>query len=173
MTASLIVAAAANEVIGLAGALPWHLPGDMRRFRALTTGRVVVMGRVTHESILDRLGHPLANRTSIVVSRTLRGSEDDRVLLVPSVEPALSAAASIGALAGSDEFFIIGGESVYRQALPAVDRVYLTRVHEAVAGDRRMPADWLAGFELTSRQDAADPESQIRYSFLGYRRVPS
>ncbi len=173
MTASLIVAAAANEVIGLAGALPWHLPGDMRRFRALTTGRVVVMGRVTHESILDRLGHPLANRTSIVVSRTLRDSEDDRVLLVPSVESALSAAASIGALAGSGEFFIIGGESVYRQALPAVDRVYLTRVHEAVTGDRRMPADWLAGFELTSRQDAADPESQIRYSFLDYCRAPS
>jgi dihydrofolate reductase len=173
VTASLIVAAAANEVIGLAGALPWHLPGDMRRFRALTTGHVVVMGRVTHESILDRLGHPLANRTSIVVSRTLRDSEDDRVLLVPSVESALSAAASIGALAGSGEFFIIGGESVYRQALPAVDRVYLTRVHETVTGDRRMPADWMAGFELTSRQDATDPESQIRYSFLDYCRMPS
>jgi len=222
MTASLIVAAAANEVIGRGGALPWHLPADLRRFRALTTGHVVVMGRLTHESIVDRLGHPLANRTSIVVSRTMRGpgteldgaahragtglagtggsagtertgtglagtgrsagtgltgsphsTGEDRVLVVHSLESALAAAASIGAPAGSDEFFIIGGESVYRQALPAVDKIYLTRVHAEVSGDCRMPDDWLAGFELASREDAADPGSGTRYSFLGYRRIPS
>jgi dihydrofolate reductase len=222
MTASLIVAAAANEVIGRGGALPWHLPADLRRFRALTTGHVVVMGRLTHESIVDRLGHPLAGRTSIVVSRTMRGpgtelagaahragtglagtgrsagtglagtgladpgrsagtglagsphsTGEDRVLVVHSLESALAAAASIGAPAGSDEFFIIGGESVYRQALPAVDKIYLTRVHAEVSGDCRMPDDWLAGFELASREDAADPGSGTRYSFLGYRRIPS
>jgi dihydrofolate reductase len=222
MTASLIVAAAANEVIGRGGALPWHLPADLRRFRALTTGHVVVMGRLTHESIVDRLGRPLAGRTSIVVSRTMRGpgtelagaahragtglagtgrsagtglvgtgladpgrsagtgltgsphsTGEDRVLVVHSLESALAAAASIGAPAGSDEFFIIGGESVYRQALPAVDKIYLTRVHAEVSGDCRMPDDWLAGFELASREDAADPGSGTRYSFLGYRRIPS
>jgi dihydrofolate reductase len=222
MTASLIVAAAANEVIGRGGALPWHLPADLRRFRALTTGHVVVMGRLTHESIVDRLGHPLAGRTSIVVSRTMRGpgtelagaahragtclagtgrsagtglvgtgladpgrstgtgltgsphsTGEDRVLVVHSLESALAAAASIGAPAGSDEFFIIGGESVYRQALPAVDKIYLTRVHAEVSGDCRMPDDWLADFELASREDAADPGSGTRYSFLGYRRIPS
>jgi len=222
MTASLIVAAAANEVIGRGGALPWHLPADLRRFRALTTGHVVVMGRLTHESIVDRLGHPLAGRTSIVISRTMRGpgtelagaahrtgtglagtgrsagtglagtgladpgrsagtgltgsphsTGEDRVLVVRSLESALAAAASIGAPAGSDEFFIIGGESVYRQALPAVDKIYLTRVHAEVSGDCRMPDDWLAGFELASREDAADPGSGTRYSFLGYRRIPS
>lgn len=172
MTVSLIVAAAANEVIGVGGALPWHLPGDMRRFRALTTGHVVVMGRVTHESILDRLGHPLANRTSIVVSQTLRVSEDDRVLVAPSVDSALATAAGIGALADGGEFFVIGGESVYRQALPAVDRVYLTRVHETVDGDCRMPPGWLGGFELMSEEDGTDPGSQTRYSFLDYRRSP-
>src|SRR5205814_6619050 len=102
MTASLVVAAAANEVIGRGGALPWHLPADLRRFRSLTTGHVVVMGRLTHESILDRLGHPLAGRTSIVVSRTMRGpgtelagpglagglhpAGEDRVLVVDSLE---------------------------------------------------------------------------------------
>jgi dihydrofolate reductase len=226
MTASLIVAAAANEVIGRGGALPWHLPADLRRFRALTTGHVVVMGRLTHESIVDRLGHPLADRTSIVVSRTMRGpgteldgaahragtglagtggsagteltgtgltgtgltgtgltgtgltgsphsTGEDRILVVHSLESALAAAASIDAPAGSDEFFIIGGESVYRQALPAVDKIYLTRVHAEVSGDCRMPDDWLAGFELASREDAADPGSGTRYSFLGYRRIPS
>jgi dihydrofolate reductase len=204
MTASLIVAAAANEVIGRGGALPWHLPADLRRFRALTTGHVVVMGRLTHESIVDRLGHPLADRTSIVVSRTMRGpgtelagtgpsaetglagtgpsaetglagsphsTGEGRVLVVDSLESALVAAASIGAPADSDEFFIIGGESVYRQALPSVDKVYLTRVHAEVSGDRRMPDDWLAGFELASREDAADPGSGTRYSFLSYRRI--
>jgi len=204
MTASLIVAAAANEVIGRGGALPWHLPADLRRFRALTTGHVVVMGRLTHESIVDRLGHPLADRTSIVVSRTMRGpgteladtgpsaetgladtgpsagtglagsphsTGEGRVLVVDSLESALAAAASIGAPADSDEFFIIGGESVYRQALPSVDKIYLTRVHAEVSGDRRMPDDWLAGFDLASREDAADPGSGTRYSFLSYRRI--
>jgi dihydrofolate reductase len=182
MTASLIVAAAANEVIGRGGALPWHLPADLRRFRALTTGHVVVMGRLTHESIIDRLGHPLANRTSIVVSRTLRcagtgpagaghPAGDGRILVVDSVEAALAAAAGIGAPGESGEFFIIGGESVYRQALPSADKIYLTRVHAEVDGDCRMPAGWLAGFELASREDAADPGSGTRYSFLGYRRI--
>ena len=220
MTASLIVAAAANEVIGRGGALPWHLPADLRRFRALTTGHVVVMGRLTHESIVDRLGHPLAGRTSIVISRTMRGpgtelagaahrtgtglagtgrsagtglagtgladpgrsagtgltgsphsTGEGRVLVVDSLESALAAAASIGAPADSDEFFIIGGESVYRQALPSVDKIYLTRVHAEVSGDRRMPDDWLAGFDLASREDAADPGSGTRYSFLSYRRI--
>jgi dihydrofolate reductase len=171
MSASIIVAAAVNEVIGADGALPWHLPDDMRRFRALTTGHVVVMGRLTHESILRSLGHPLANRTSIVISRTRREADDDHVLFATSLESALAAAASIGALAGSDEFFVIGGESVYRQALPSVDRIYLTRVHESVAGDRRMPEGWLTGFELLSQEDMTDPESLVQYSFLDYRRA--
>lgn len=201
MTVSLIVAAAANEVIGRGGALPWHLPADMRRFRALTTGHVVVMGRLTYESIIDRLGHPLPDRTSIVVSRTLPstapelagarrsagtelagarpGAGGERVRVAGSVESALAAAASAGAPPGSGappgdgEFFVIGGESVYRQALPSVDRIYLTRVHAEVSGDRRMPAGWLDGFELASHEDAADPGSGTRYSFLGYRRAPT
>lgn len=172
MTASLVVAAAANDIIGRGGDLPWHLPGDLRRFRQLTTGHVVVMGRLTHESILNRLGHPLTNRTSIVISATLRDAGEDRVVLVDSVESALAAAASIGALAGSGEFFVIGGESVYRQVLPAVDRIYLTRVHVVVTGDRRMPRDWLAGFELVRQEDMADAGSGTGYSFLDYRRAP-
>ena len=109
MNASVIVAAAANDVIGREGTLPWHLPGDLRRFRTLTTGHVVVMGRLTHESILGRLGHPLANRTSIVVSRTLRDGGDDSVLLATSLESALAAAAGIGAPAGRGELFVLRG----------------------------------------------------------------
>jgi dihydrofolate reductase len=171
MTISLLVAAAENEVIGRDGTLPWYLPADLRRFRSLTTGQVVVMGRLTYESILARLGHPLAGRTSIVVSSTLRDPADERVAVAGSVESALALAASITTRAGGDELFVAGGESVYRQTLPAADRIYLTRVHARVAGDRRMPDGWLAGFELVSRQDATDPGTGTGYSFDDYRRA--
>ncbi len=171
MTISLIVAAAENEVIGRDGALPWHLPADLRRFRALTTGHVVVMGRLTHESIVARLGHPLDGRTSVVVSGTMRDTADERVVVAGSVASALEVAAGLGARAGRGELFVAGGESVYRQVLPSADRIYLTRVHAEVAGDRRLPDGWLAGFELVSRADATDPGTGTAYSFLGYRRA--
>jgi dihydrofolate reductase len=171
MTISLVVAAAENDVIGRDGALPWYLPADLRHFRALTTGQVVVMGRLTHESIVARLGHPLDGRTSVVVSSTLHDPADERVVVAGSVESALARAASIAARAGGSELFVAGGESVYRQTLPSAGRIYLTRVHAEVAGDRRMPDGWLAGFELVSRQDATDPGTGTGYSFLGYQRA--
>ncbi len=171
MTISLVVAAAENDVIGRDGSLPWYLPADLRHFRALTTGQVVVMGRLTHESIVARLGHPLDGRTSVVVSSTLRDPADERVVVACSVESALALAAGIAARAGSSELFVAGGESVYRQTLPSAGRIYLTRVHTEVAGDRRMPDGWLAGFELVSRQDATDPGTGTGYSFLGYQRA--
>jgi dihydrofolate reductase len=166
---SLVLAAAANEVIGAGGALPWHLPGDLRRFRALTHGHVVVMGRLTYQSILDRLGHPLTGRTSVVVSRTLGDPGHPSVVVAGSVPEALALAERLAAAAGDSEFFVIGGESVYRDALPLAGRVYLTRVHHEVPGDRAMPDGWLAGFELAAREDAAG-EDPLRYSFLDYRR---
>jgi dihydrofolate reductase len=171
MTISLVVAAAENDVIGRDGTLPWYLPADLRHFRALTTGQVVVMGRLTHESIVARLGHPLAGRTSVVVSSTLRDPADERVLVAGSVESALALAASIAARTGGGELFVAGGESVYRQTLASAGRIYLTRVHAEVAGDRRMPGGWLAGFELMSRQDATDPDTGTGYSFLCYQRT--
>jgi dihydrofolate reductase len=171
MIVSLVVAASANEVIGAGGALPWHLPGDLRRFRELTDGHVVVMGRLTYESILDRLGHPLTGRVSVVVSRTLEDPGYPEVLVAPSVPEALALAARLAAEAGDTEFFVIGGESVYRDALPRADRVYLTRVHGEVAGDVSMPDGWLAGFELAARDDEAGAGGPLRYSFLDYHRA--
>jgi dihydrofolate reductase len=168
---SLVVAAAENEVIGRDGTLPWYLPADLRRFRALTIGQVVVLGRLTHESILARLGHPLDGRTSVVVSSTLRDPADERVVVAGSVQSALALAGSIAARAGGGELFVAGGESVYRQTLPSAGRIYLTRVHAEIAGDRRMPDGWLAGFELVSRQDETDPGTGTGYSFLGYQRA--
>jgi len=171
MIVSLIVAASANEVIGADGALPWHLPGDMRRFRELTTGHVVVMGRLTYQSILDRLGHPLTGRTSVVVSRTLGETGYPEVRVARSLPEALTLAEELTAEAGDSEFFVIGGESVYRDALPLADRVYLTRVHGEVVGDRAMPDGWLAGFELAGRDDEAGAQGPLLYSFLDYRRA--
>jgi dihydrofolate reductase len=167
---SLVVAAAANEVIGADGALPWHLPGDLRRFRALTDGHVVVMGRATYQSILDRLGHPLTGRTSVVVSRTLGDTGDPSVRVAGSVAGALALAERLAAEAGDGEIFVIGGASVYRDALPRADRVYLTRVHEEVPGDRAMPPGWLDGFELAAEEDGGGPGS-LPHSFLEYRRA--
>jgi dihydrofolate reductase len=171
MIVSLVVAASANEVIGADGALPWHLPEDLRRFRALTAGHVVVMGRLTYESILDRIGHPLTGRISIVVSRTLGDPGYPEVLVAPSIPDALALAEQLAAEAGDSEFFVIGGESVYRDTLPLADRVYLTRVHGEVPGDRAMPDGWLAGFELAARDDDAGSQGPLRCSFLDYRRA--
>ncbi len=171
MIVSLVVAASANEIIGADGALPWHLPGDLRRFRDLTTGHVVVMGRLTYQSILDRLGHPLTGRTSVVVSRTLGETGHPGVLVARSVADALALAERLAEQAGDTEFFVIGGESVYRDALPRADRVYLTRVHGQVAGDRSMPDGWLAGFELAARDDEAGAQGPLRYSHLDYHRA--
>ena len=171
MIVSLIVAASVNECIGADGALPWYLPGDLRRFRELTTGHVVVMGRLTYQSILNRLGHPLTGRTSVVVSRTLGETGDPAVRVARSVPSALALAERLAAAAGDTEFFIIGGASVYGDTLPRADRVYLTRVHDQVAGDRSMPDGWLAGFELAARDDQAGAQAPQPYSFLDYRRA--
>ncbi|MGH3408280.1 MAG: dihydrofolate reductase [Streptosporangiaceae bacterium] len=176
---SLIVAAARNDVIGAGGALPWYLPEDLRRFRRLTVGHPVVVGRVTHESILTRLGCPLPQRTSIVVSSRPAGQPGAGVVWTTSLDAALGTArrAAVPAVAPAvapatagpaDEVFVIGGASVYEQVLPQVDRVYLTRLHRDVDGDTVMPSGWLDGFRLTAREDRPGPDGG--YSFLDYRR---
>ncbi len=171
MIVSIIVAASDNDVIGRDGALPWHLPQDMRRFRKMTTGHVVVMGRATYQSILDRLGHPLPDRDTIVVSRTLRDTGHERVRRAVSLPAALRLAESIAAGPGDPEVFILGGASIYTEALPLADRVYLTRVHGIVDGDRALPPGWLDGFELARSEAAADPGAAIPYEFLDYQRA--
>jgi dihydrofolate reductase len=176
---SLIVAAARNDVIGHDGGLPWHLPEDLRRFRQLTTGCPVVVGRLTHESIVARLGRPLPGRTSVVVSTRPPGEEADGVLWVESLEAALDAAAAACAAGGDGEasdggqIFVIGGATIYEQALPRVDRIYLTRLDREVDGDTRMPAGWLDGFTLAARDDRPGPEPGGGFAFLEYRRDPA
>jgi dihydrofolate reductase len=134
MKLSLIVAVADNGVIGREGKLPWRLDSDLRRFRALTMGHPLVMGRKTFESI----GKHLDGRDSIVVTR---GSFDisafgkDGLFVAPSLEHALGVAHRCAATRGVDEIFIIGGAGLFSQALPLAHRVYLTRVHGSPGGD--------------------------------------
>jgi dihydrofolate reductase len=190
VTTSLIVAAAENEVIGAGGTLPWHLPEDLRRFRRLTAGHAVVLGRVTHESIVARLGRALPGRTSVVVSSRglpvpagglggglaglAGGAGDGEVAWAGSMRAALAAARAAEARGGREgpagEVFVLGGASVYEQALPEVDRVYLTRVHREVAGDTSLPAGWLDGFTLIGRDHRDDADGG--FSFLEYERRP-
>jgi dihydrofolate reductase len=165
MMISLIVAADELDVIGRDGALPWHLPDDLKRFRALTEGHVVVAGRKTHESIVERLGRPLPGRTTVVVSRTMT-STDENVVVVEGVFDAMLTARGLEEERGRHEVFVIGGAQLYRSTVNLVDRVYLTRVHDKVDGDTRMPAGWLDDFTL------ANAEPREGYSFLMYERAP-
>ena len=125
---SLIVAASTNNVIGNKGGLPWRLSSDLKRFKALTMGKPIVMGRLTHESI----GRPLPGRQNIVITRNpnyiAEGCD-----VVTSVDAALDMAAD------AVEVMIIGGSQLYAEFLPRADRIYLTRVHAEVDGDTFLP----------------------------------
>ena len=128
MKISIIVAASANNVIGLAGGLPWHLPEDLQRFKATTMGKPMIMGRATFESI----GRALPGRRSIVLTRQ-EDFEADSCDIVPTVDAAIESAGDV------DEVMVIGGGEIYRQFLPLADRIYLTRVQAEINGDTRFP----------------------------------
>ena len=169
MRVSLIVAADRNDVIGAAGDLPWDLPEDRRRFKRLTQGHALVCGRRNHESIVRRLGRPLPGRFTVVATRQRGVPGDGPVVYQPSVTAALSVARGVEAFAGGDEIFVIGGAEVYAQALGEVDRIYLTRIHDSVAGDTVMPSGWLAGFAPTACEDRKNDDG-LAYSYLTYER---
>lgn len=165
MDARLLVAAAENDVIGRDGDLPWHLPGDLKRFAALTRGHAVVMGRRTHDSIVARLGHPLPGRRSIVISRSLAGAPD-----VPGVE-VVGGPEDAAAAAGDGPWFVIGGATVYTALLPVADTIELTRVHADVEGDTRMPEGWLDGFTVVGSEPGPAAEGGPAYTYLTLARA--
>lgn len=172
-TVSLLVAAASNEVIGDEGRIPWRLPADMRRFARMTSGHPVVMGRVTYESIIGKLGRPLPGRHSIVISRTAPGTPSDAVTWVASPSAAAEAADSLCERLERRDWFVIGGASVYQQMLTYVDAILLTRVHAQVPGDTAMPPGWLDGFSPVTAERVIDPAADLSYSFILLRRTGS
>ena len=160
---SLILAASRNGVIGSHGRLPWHLPDDLRRFKALTIGKPVVMGRKTYESI----GRPLPQRRNIVVTRR----PDYRA---PGCDVVSSPDAALQVAGAADEIMIIGGSEIYAAFLPLADRIYLTRVHADVDGDARfvMPDenDWQT---KSSESRAADEAHAYDFEFVTLDRRDS
>ena len=133
MRLSLIVAIAKNGVIGSDGGLAWKISDDLERFREVTTGRPVIMGRKTFDSI----GRPLPNRINIVVSRSM--AERDGVIMARTVEEAIDKARRSAAEMKVGEVFVIGGAELYEATLPLADRVHLTEVDAEVSGDVRFP----------------------------------
>lgn len=142
MTVTLVAAVAVNGVIGHDGDIPWRLPADQARFKRLTTGHVLVMGRRTYESI----GRPLPDRTTVVVTGQPGWADaaPDGVQVAGSIEAALALA-----LAVDPEVFVVGGVEVYRATLPLADRLELTLVDAEPPGDAWFPpVDWSSWDEV-------------------------
>jgi dihydrofolate reductase len=163
-----VVAVAENGVIGAGGAIPWRLKSDMQRFKALTIGKPVIMGRKTFES----LRRPLSNRTNIVITR-------DADYRAPGAIVTTSAA-DAGAVAHGDalrrsaaEIAIIGGAEIYRQWLDRADRLEITEVHARPDGDTHFHIDKVQWDETSRVRHPAGPDDSADYSYVTYRRRPS
>jgi len=157
----LILAAAENDVIGRANRLPWHLREDLKRFKALTLGKPILMGRKTYESI----GRALPGRTNLVMSRSPAFAPRD-CTVVASLEAAQSAAGSDSVL------MVIGGADIYRQCLPFAVRIHLTQVHARVEGDTVFDGWRGAEWQETHRErHEADAENSCAYSFVTLERA--
>ena len=163
MRVSIIAAVAANGVIGRDNHLPWRLSADLKRFRELTMGHTIVMGRKTWDSI----GRALPGRRSIVITRKSDWRPDaEGVLVAHSLDEAID-------LARDDtELFIIGGAEIYQQALRRADRLYLTRILAEVAGDVRFPDIDEVEWTLRGREAyEPDDKNEHAYRFEVYDRV--
>ena len=160
MRITLIAAVSENGVIGRGNALPWHLPADLQRFKRLTTGHAVVMGRKTWESIR----RPLPNRRNIVISSSA-GFQPTGATVVPSFGAAVEAVRDL------TEVFAIGGSRVFEAALPLTDRLELTRVHAQVPGDAFFPKlDFSEWTLVAEERHPADEQHAYPFSFLTYDR---
>lgn len=163
---ALIAAIAENGCIGINNQLPWYLPEDLKYFRRLTTGGVVIMGRKTYESI----GKPLPNRTNIVISRS-SGYQAEGVKVVATLENALALAAQISEINGNADVFVIGGAQIYALALPHANRLYLTEVQKTVEGDAFFPPiDSVQWREIGSEAHYYEP-ADTHYRFVVYERT--
>jgi dihydrofolate reductase len=158
---SIIVAIAENLAIGKNNDLLWHIPGDMKYFKRVTSGHPVIMGKRTYDSLPRR---PLPNRRNIVIT-------DQPGETIDGCEMAYSIEGAVALCSPAEENFIIGGASVYRQFIPFTDRLYLTRVHKAFDGDVFFPELDFSQWQLQSREDhEADGQNDFAYSYEVYNR---
>jgi dihydrofolate reductase len=156
MNIVIIAALSTNGVIGNHGQIPWHISDDLKRFKRLTMGHAIIMGRKTYESI----GRPLPGRTNIVLTRNQSFQPPEAVQIYSSLGDALDACRR----AGETTAYVIGGGEIYREALPVTDILALTHVHREVQGDAHFPSFERAQWTETNRED--HPE----YSYVEYRR---
>jgi dihydrofolate reductase len=160
---TLIAAVAANRAIGREGGLPWHLPRDLRRFKELTVGHAMVMGRRTWESI----DGPLPKRRIVVVSGRPGWRPEPPAATVEgaaTVEEALARAAELEAAHPAPEVFVAGGSGIYRAALPYADRLQLTRIEQEFAGDAFFPEVDFTGWRLTA-EERFGPEPGVPFAY--------
>ncbi len=164
MKVSLVAAVAKRGVIGLNGTIPWRLPEDMARFRAVTIGHPVVMGRRTWDSLPDRF-RPLPGRRNIVVTRNPGWRAD-------GAEPARSLEDALELVAGEERVSVIGGAELYAAALPRADELVLTEIELDVEGDTFFPAYERSAFEEVGREELRSTEDGTRFAFVTYARRP-
>jgi dihydrofolate reductase len=161
---TLVVARARNGVIGHAGALPWHLPADLKHFKAITVGKPVVMGRKTFESI----GRPLPGRHNIVLTRQ-PGWQATGATVVPNLAEAIVAAGMDPRTRG--DVMIIGGAEIYALALPVATRVELTEVDAAPVGDTVLPAFDRHAWREVARNPHAAADGRPGFAFVTLERM--
>jgi dihydrofolate reductase len=155
---SLIVAVSRNQVIGANNTLPWHLPEDLKRFRALTTGHHIIMGRKTYESI-NRL---LPGRTTVIVTRDINYK-------VPGALVANSLEQAVSLCEADEEVFLIGGAELYRVGLPVADRLYITEIDAEFAGDTFFPVIDTDDWNEVSRESGVSANG-LKFSYVIYVR---
>lgn len=158
MSITIIAAVSENGVIGKNNKIPWHIPEDLKRFKALTMGHIVLMGRKTLESIIEMLGHPLLGRTNIVITRNKEFRAPRGVEIYHAVGDALAAHQS-------EEIFVIGGSELYAQMIGMADRLYITHVSQRVEGDAHFPEIKKSEWRI------AEEEKRDKYSFSTYTRI--
>ena len=158
----ILVACDENRVIGKNNALIWHLPADLKRFKELTTGNVIIMGRKTFDSI----GRPLPNRTTIVITRQM-DYQQEGVIIVHSLEEAILKAKSLH----RGDIYIVGGAEIYRMAMEVADEIELTLLHDIFEGDAFFPEiDSTVWKEVCKERGVTDDKNPYQYSFVTYRR---
>jgi dihydrofolate reductase len=160
MGVSLIVAMSENRVIGVDNDLPWHLPADLKFFKATTLGKPIIMGRKTFDSI----GRALPGRQNIVVTRNNDWSHD-------GVDVAESVEAAIALAEGADEIMITGGAQIYKQSMDIVDRMYITEVALTIDGHAHFPEFSNDNWYETARESHSAEADKPAYAFVTYERT--
>lgn len=166
MDITLVCAMAENRVIGKANGLPWHLPVDLKRFKSLTLGHPMVMGRLTFDSI----GKPLPGRTTIVVTRNSAWKHDG-VLTASNVDEAIDLAKNCAKKESLNQVMIVGGAELYKQTIARATVLYVTEIHMSVDGDAYFPEIDLSVWQEHGREHIApESENTPACSFVEYRR---